>query len=112
MRATEAVDEGEEREEKETDESEALVAVYCTEAAGDENEGTLGQAEGVSEFGAVALVYLAEGAVGGWQCFEMNGKTTYEYAAAIQLACPGPTSCPNALLTAIPPATVVNAEVN
>jgi hypothetical protein len=39
-------------------------------------------------------------------------EVMYEYAAAIQFACPGLVLCPSLLLNSYPPAKVENMEMN
>lgn len=67
------------------------MAVNGAQSAADENEGSLGET----------------GTHSSDVCWdEPRGKGSYEYAAGIQLASPGPTSRPSLLLNANPPASV------
>lgn len=74
------------------------MAVYGAQAAADQDEGALGQAGSICEYGSLNKAF-AMGGRGG-------GEYPHEYAAGIQFASPGPTSRPSFLLKASPPASV------
>lgn len=67
------------------------MAVDGAQSAADENEGSLGEAG--THWSDIC-----------WDASRI--KCSYEYAAGIQFASPGPTSRPNLLLNANPPASV------